>query len=398
MRTRGIDGIVAFGETTLADPDLTYVAGGNLARGGTYFKRAGRSPLLLVSNLDFGTATRIGRVRRIETFTHWEYEKLLRRYHERDSAYSHLISRVLRHEGVRGRVVLLGRNDLARGLDLADRLRRLGVKVVGQPSPTVLEVARERKDPRELEEIRKVGRKTAKVVKEVLDALRNMREKRGHLLLGKKRATIGLVKSMISSKLAGEGLFAPESTIFAIGPSGADPHNLGNDPDEIKKAKLIVFDIFPQAKSGYWFDLTRSFVVGRADVRSRKLFETVKEAQVACLDYLKAGVTGDGAMNLACDVIERAGYKTVRAVFQGKAKDIPSGFIHSLGHGVGLTIGERPYLQFASNDLLRDHQVVTVEPGVYVPGFGGVRIEDTVAIKSNGVEQLARVEKELELN
>ena len=134
--------------------------------------------------------------------------------------------------------------------------------------------------------------KLAKVVDEVLQALRNAKEKRGHLQIDRKRATVGLVKFMVASKLAREKLIAPEGTIFAIGPSGADPHNAGVDTAEIRKGKLIVFDIFPQANSGYWFDMTRTFVVGRADARARKMFEAVKGAQMAALDFLSAWRSG----------------------------------------------------------------------------------------------------------
>lgn len=397
MRSKGIDGIVVFGNTTLADPDLTYVVGGILPRGGTYLKKLGRPPLLVVSNLDYGSAKRAGKVKRIQTLTQWGYEKLLRRFENRGGAFPHLILEILRAEGVRGKVVLFGRNDLANGLQLAKMLQRLGVKVIGQQSPTILETARDRKDLKELEEIRRVGAKTAKVVDEMLHALRNAKEKRGHLQIDRKRATVGLIKFMIASKLAREKLIAPEGTIFAIGPSGADPHNAGVDAAEIRKGRLIVFDIFPQAMSGYWFDMTRSFVVGRADAKARKMFDAVKGAQMASLDFLSAGVTGEAAMEVSCDVIERAGYRTVREIFQGKAKSLSTGFIHSLGHGVGLTIGESPYLSLGIKDSLRSREVVTLEPGVYLPGYGGVRIEDTAAVKSKGVEILAKVEKELEL-
>ncbi len=127
------------------------------------------------------------------------------------------------------------------------------------------------------------------------------------------------------------------------------------------------------------------------------MFEAVKTAQMASLDFLRAGVTGEAAMEVSCDTIERAGYRTVREIFQGKAKSISEGYIHSLGHGVGLTIGESPYLSLSAKDPLKSGEVVTVEPGVYLPGYGGVRIEDTVAVKSKRVEILAKVEKELEL-
>lgn len=397
MAKRGVNGIVVLGETTLANPDLIYTVGGNLARGGIYFKRRGNKPLLLVSNLDVGTARKLGVVRRIETYTHWGFEKLVKDYRGRDEAMARLISIVLRHEGVSGRVGLFGRSDLASGIQLANRLRTLGVRIVGGQSPTILESARETKERREIDKIRDVGRKTGEVVCEVVSVLSRMKRVRGHFQIGKRRATIGLVKSIISTRIANKGLIAPEGTIFAIGSSGADPHNSGVNTDEIKEGRLIVFDIFPQAENGYWFDLTRTYVVGRASPKARHLFETVYEAQATSLDMLRAGVTGEEAMFAACDVVERAGYRTVREVYEGRSKNVSSGFNHGLGHGVGLTIGERPNLSFLSKDPLRAGGVVTVEPGVYIPKYGGVRIEDTVKITQSGHEQLAQVDKELEI-
>jgi Xaa-Pro aminopeptidase len=260
-----------------------------------------------------------------------------------------------------------------------------------------VETARDTKEKPELESLRDVGKRTVRIVDYVLQLLRNAREKRGRLQVGRRRATVGLLKSIIASRLAAEGLLAPEGTIFAVGHSGADPHNAGEPTAQIKKGKLIVFDIFPQAESGYWSDLTRTFVVGTADSKARKMFEVVQQAQGDALDYLKEGVTGEATMNRACDAIEHAGFKTVRQVYTGKERKIASGFIHSLGHGVGLTIGESPYLSFNSRATLKAGEVVTVEPGVYLPGYGGVRIEDTVLIKTKGIENLTPIEKELEL-
>lgn len=396
MRKRKLQGIVVLGDTTLGNPDLTYVVGGNLARGGIYVKRLHHGALLITSDLDIGTARRLGRVRRINTFTEWGLEKIAAK-HGRENAYPHLITSILRSEGIHDTVSIFGRNDLASGIHLADELRKLGVKVVGEVSPTVLESARETKSREEIEEVRRVGNKTAKIVESVLKSLRNMKRRQRHLYLGRARATIGLVKKLISSRLAQEDLIAPEGTIFAIGASGADPHNAGIPSDRIKEGKLIVFDIFPQAGTGYWFDLTRSFVIGRADAKAKRLFETVGEAQNASLDLLKEGVTGEDAMLKACQAIEHAGYRTVREVFEGRSKSISSGFNHSLGHGVGLTIGERPYLSFLSKDPLKRGEIVTVEPGIYLPRYGGVRIEDTVVITSRGIDNLASVDKELEL-
>ena len=397
MRLKEIDGIVGYGESTLADPDLTYVSGGSVVRGGFYFKKCGKQPLLLVSKVDYGSAKRLGKVKRIQTFTQWGYEKLQKKYPGRFDASAQLVANVLKSEGIHGEVALFGRNDTAKALWFARTLRQHGVNVVGERPPTVVETARDTKERHELEYLRDVGDRTGKVVHFVLQLLRNAKEKRGRLEIGRKRATAGLIQSIIAVKLAELGLGTPEGTVFAVGPSGADPHNLGTLTAEIKKGRPIVFDIYPQAQNGYWTDLTRTFTVGRADSKARRMYETVQAAQGDVLEYLRAGVSGDACMNRACDIIERAGFRSVRQLYTGERKNISSGFIHSLGHGVGLTIGESPYLSFTCRDLLKAGEVVTVEPGIYLPGYGGVRLEDTVIIKPKGIENLAHVEKELEL-
>ena len=396
MQKRNLDGAIVFGDTTLGNPDLTYVVGGNLARGGFYVKRFRHEPLLVTSNLDLGTAKKLRRVHRVSTYSQWGLEKLAERY-GRANAHPHLLATILKKEGIDGKIGLYGRNDLSSGVRLVDKLRKLGIKVVGESSPTLLESVRETKSPEEVQELCRVAQKTANVVNAVMSRLRNIRRKRNRLLLDNRPATIGAVKRLITKGLATEDLIAPEGTIFAIGASSADPHNSGNPNDMIKDGKPIVFDIFPQAESGYWFDLTRSFVLGRGDKKFRHMFETVLEAQKESLDFLKEGVSGEQAMQMACRVMEKRGYRTVREIFDGKTKSITSGFTHSLGHGVGLTIGERPYLTFLSKDPLRAGAVVTVEPGIYRPRYGGVRIEDTVVITNRGVTYLAVVDREVEL-
>jgi Xaa-Pro aminopeptidase len=396
MRHRDIGAIVVLGDTTLGNPDLSYAVGGNLARGGIYFKRVDNDPLLLTSTLDFHTAQRLGRVRTIRTFTDYNFERLMVD-HGRTEAYPRLIVKVLRELGVTGKVALAGRNDLGWGIYLSDRLRALGAEITGEDAPTIIEAARETKSAGELDEIRIIGNKTAHVVNVVMDKLREAKRRRGHLWVGRSRATVGVVKQIIALQLASEHLTAPEGTIFAIGASSADPHNSGDPRAEITEGKLIVFDIFPQSESGYWFDLTRSFTVGRAPKRALQLYDTVRRAQAVALDLLKEGLPGDEAMSRACDIIEGDGFRTVRDIYQGKAQQIHSGFNHSLGHGVGLTIGERPYLSFQSKDPLKNGHVVTVEPGVYLPRYGGVRIEDTVHVTGRGCVNLSTLRKEFEL-
>jgi Xaa-Pro aminopeptidase len=340
-------------------------------------------------------------VRRITTFTELGFERIAAKFGSSNlypaRAYPSLLISLLRREGIVGKIGIYGRNDLSSSIQLVDELRRLGLMVSGEKSPTVLESVRETKSPREIDELRRVGTQTSRVVRSIIETLRNMNRKRGRLYFGRRLATIDVLKRRISQDLAAENLTTPEGTIFAIGASGADPHNAGNPRDRIKVGRLIVFDIFPQGETGYWFDLTRSFILGRADRRAKKMFDAVLEAQNSSLDFLREGVTGEEVMERACHAIEQGGFRTVREIYEGRARSVSSGFNHSLGHGVGLTIGERPYLSFLSKTPLRAGHVVTVEPGVYLPRYGGVRIEDTVLVTSKGVENLARVDKELEI-
>ncbi len=388
MAARKVDAIIVIGDTTLANPDLTYVVGGSLPRGGIYLKRVNGDPILITSNLDIGTARKHRTIKRIKTFTELGLERLTLK-HGSANAYPQLIKAALTQLGAERKVAIYGRNDLSGGTYLTDRLRKLGVHVIGEPTPTILESARETKSDEELALIRDAGARTGRVVDKVVTRLRKVRPKRGHLMFGKQRVTVGIVKEIIATTIAAEGLVAPEGTIFATGPSSADPHNVGNPKRELKRGELIVFDIFPQAEEGYWFDITRSFVIGRADRKGKRLYETVREAQLVALDSMRDSASCKEVTLKACDVIEKNGYRTLRGLVFGKTVNTSTGFIHSLGHGVGLTIGERPYLSLLSTERLRRRQVVTVEPGVYLPGFGGVRIEDTVAITGNGVDNLS---------
>lgn len=396
MKRRNVEAILLYGDSTLGNPDLTYVIGGNVARGGVFLKRLGETPILIVGNADTETARKTRRNKRTRTYTDYGLEKITMKYgHE--NAYPRFLASILSEERIKGRVIISGRNDLASGLSIIDQLRKLGFKIMGETPPTLLETLRETKSVDEIEEMRRVARKTCNVVESIIEILRSLKRKRGHLQLNGEPATVGKIKTIVSQKLLAEGLLEPEGTIFAQGASAVPVHNAGISSDKLKEGKLIIFDIFPQAQTSYWCDMTRSFVIGRADAKARRIYDAVYEAQTGTLGYLREGVTGEEAVSKACDVIERHGYRTVRDVYLGKAKSISSGLTHTLGHGVGLTIGERPNLTFGNKRPLEKGHVVTVEPGVYFPKYGGARIEDTVAITSRGVENLTDAEKELEL-
>jgi Xaa-Pro aminopeptidase len=179
----------------------------------------------------------------------------------------------------------------------------------------------------------------------------------------------------------------PANTIVAGGDQACDPHERGHGP--LKANSLIIIDIFPRsAASGYFGDLTRTVVRGRASDAQRRLWETVNEGQALALKKMKPGVDG---LKLHLEVKQfftDRGYPT--EVRDGKQ----TGFFHGTGHGLGLEIHEHPRFQ---KTIFKTGQVLTVEPGLYYPGLGGVRTEDVVAITKRGIRILSRCENNLEI-
>ncbi len=262
---------------------------------------------------------------------------------------------------------------------------------------SLIESLRETKDPEEIDRIRDVGTRAARVVESTLEMLRKCTVTSGKLRLEHRVLTVGMVKSRINVLLAEQDLMAPEGTVFAVGPSSADPHQMGITSEPIRIGVPIVFDLFPVGTDGYWFDLTRTYVVGKPLPKVKKMFDAVREVQTKMLNSMAEGTQASKMMNLACDLFERRRFKTIRAILRGDKDATRVGFIHSLGHGVGLTIGERPQLSLFSDETLRRGHVVTVEPGLYEPGLGGVRIEDTIVITKRGIDNLTPLEKELRI-
>jgi len=393
MRRRGLDTVLVVGESTLGNPELAYVAGTMIPRGGIFLKRIGQRPLLVVSNIDVGSAKR-GRIRNVRTYSDYDYEKLLK-LHGRERGYIKFLDLILQSLRTRGDIGIYSRNEFSHLLSVADSLRTLGYRVVGETDASLIESLRETKDPEEIDRIRDVGARAVRVVESTLEMLRRCTVSSGKLRLEHKILTVGMVKSRINVALAEQDLMAPEGTVFAAGPSSADPHQMGIASEPIRAGVPIVFDLSPVGTDGYWFDLTRTYVVGRPLPKVKKMFDAVLEVQTRILDLIGEGTQASKMMSLACDLFERCRFKTIRAILRGDKDATKVGFIHSLGHGVGLTIGERPQLSLFSDETLRRGNVVTVEPGLYEPKLGGVRIEDTIAITKKGIDNLTPLEKDL---
>lgn len=206
----------------------------------------------------------------------------------------------------------------------------------------------------------------------------------GELTLDGAVLTSERVKAQINRTLLDEQCFC-QTMIVAGGEQAVDPHDFGSGP--LRAGEAIVFDIFPQSLvSGYWGDLTRTVVKGKPSPELRKMYKAVKDAHEASLAAVRAGVKASSVHKASCDVFERSGYET------GPVNGQPAGFIHSTGHGVGLEIHEAPSVSSRPGKL-RAGNVITIEPGLYYPGLGGIRIEDTVLVTRTGYEFLARCGK-----
>ena len=289
---------------------------------------------------------------------------------------------------------------------VAHFLRKRGVKQATVPANFALGYARElAKDDIDLsmtdglfwpereaktdEELKLIGRAlriTETGMKRAIEVLKASKPKGKKLSWAGKTLTSELLRAEIDTAILRVGGLAA-NTIVAGGDQACDPHERGSGP--LSTNSLIILDIFPRdTRTGYWGDMTRTVVRGRASEAQRKLWQTVKDGQEQALGEIKDGVDGMKIHQAIQALFKKRGYPTeVR-----KGQNV--GFFHGTGHGLGLEIHEYPRLQKV---VLKERQVVTVEPGLYYPGLGGVRIEDVVVVTKEGCKILSRFPKQLEI-
>jgi Xaa-Pro aminopeptidase len=246
---------------------------------------------------------------------------------------------------------------------------------------------REAKSEKEIEMMGQALRITEKGLKRAIEVLKASKPGAGkRLRWNGKTLTSEMLRAEIDSTILRAGGI-PAGTIVAGGDQACDPHERGYGP--LYADSLIILDVFPRdAKTGYFGDMTRTVLRGRASEAQRKLWETVKAGQALALKRIKAGVDGMTIHKAIQEFFAKRGFPT--EVRKGRRV----GFFHGTGHGLGLEIHEYPRLQKV---VLKERQVVTVEPGLYYPGLGGVRIEDVVSVTKTGCKILSRFSKQLEV-
>ena len=264
-------------------------------------------------------------------------------------------------------------------LATADGLRGQGVEVTVDRDDVIEEI-RAVKTGEELEHVREAQKANEAAMRAAEDLLRAADAEDGELVYEGEALTSERVREEIEVTLLRHGC-ALDETIVAGGAQAAGPHNRGSGP--LPADSPIIVDIFPKDKaSKYHADMTRTFVHGDASDEAQAFYDVTAEAKAAALDAVEPGATGADVHDAVCDVYENAGHATLRS-----DPETETGFIHSTGHGVGLDVHELPSLAPRGQELEPGH-VITIEPGLYDPGVGGVRIEDLVVVTEDGYENL----------
>ena len=271
-------------------------------------------------------------------------------------------------------------------LGLAMELDERGVRLDLVPDPFWPD--REIKRPDEVRAIEASLRAAEAGLEAGLEALRSCRIRKGWLMRDGRRFTAEDLRSVVNTRVMAEGC-VPAHTICAPGDQAVDPHDEGHGP--IRAHTPVIVDIFPRSeKTGYFGDLTRTVVRGKASFALHELYAIVHEGVRLGHRRIRDGVEGLDVHQEIQELFARQGYKT------GVQKGRMQGFFHGTGHGVGLQIHEAPSVGKRPSTLKAGH-VLTVEPGLYYLGLGGVRIEDMALVRKRDSRCLTRVPKQLEI-
>ena len=315
-----------------------------------------------------------------EILPYSQFEREVQGTAKKAPAFEKVLSHFLRSRGVRSAVVPANF-----GLRLAEELTASGIRL--RTTKDLFWPEREAKTEDELRLMRRALSITEKGMARAIEVLAACKARRNRRLdwFGRVLTSEILRAEIDSAVLRAGGL--PANTIVAGGDQACDPHERGSGP--LSADSLIILDIFPRdAASGYYGDMTRTVVRGRASEEHRRLWETVREGQALALKKMKPGADGLQVHTEVKQLFTERGFPT--EVRDGKQV----GFFHGTGHGLGLEIHEFPRFQ---KTVFKPGQVLTVEPGLYYPGLGGVRIEDVAVVTDSGNRVISRFEKRLEI-
>ncbi|HIE31036.1 MAG TPA: aminopeptidase P family protein [Methanosarcinales archaeon] len=324
--------------------------------------------ILLISQMEVGRARKESRIDDIRSTADYGITEKTKRY-GRETGYNMVIAELLHDEE-------LTSIEVPRSFPvfLADDLRMRGIMVV--PVRSHVAELRMVKTEREIRHIKKAQECCEAAMRRAIDMIQRARIRGGALSGQGQVLTSERIRAVIEHTLIDCGCES-HSTIVAGGTDGAEPHNTGTGI--LRADESIVIDIFPRLhKERYCADMTRTVARGNPPLALIEMYDAVLDAQSAAIQAVHAGISGEDVHNVVCDLFEDRGYRKL--------------FPHSTGHGVGLDVHEAPSVA-TGGEVLKAGNVITIEPGLYDPAIGGIRLEDLVVVTESGHENLTAMEK-----
>ena len=383
MVERNLDALLVMGDAR-ANTIMNYLTNGAHLENALVVKRRG-GPMTLIHGAmerDNAAATGLALVNRDTTYN--SYELLKKHDGNRLAARVDTLIQVIRDQQLHGRLGVYGIVDAGEAFGVLTRLQQLiDGELVGEYGDTLFTLARQTKDNAEIADMAEAGRLTCQVVGETQELIQSC-SVRNEVVIRRdgEPLTIGDVKAFIRQRQLQHGLSEDHGCIFSQGRDAAVPHNGGDPAMPLRLGQSIIFDIFPMRASGYFHDMTRTWSLGYATDEVMQAWEQCKTIFDRVVADLAVGKPCRDFQVMTCEFFEQHGHKTPL-----NHPGTQEGYVHGLGHGLGLDIHEEPRLSHATgNDtLLQPGHVFSVEPGLYYQERGyGVRIEDTVALTETG--------------
>jgi Xaa-Pro aminopeptidase len=351
------------------DPDMRYLTGFTIHDPIPVIKKPGQKPMIIIPVMEIERAQRESSAQWI-TRQEAGYQEIVATYHE-----SHQITAEMIHRCVQGPVIVPPGFPVALARALEER------KPVLIDTRGTVACMRSVKTDDEINHISIVQQAVEEAMSQAIHLIKNAEIRNGILWSGDTPLTSERVKFSIHTSLLASGCTAHD-TIVACGEETSMPHCTGSGP--LQSNQPIVIDIFPQSETtGYHADMTRTVSRGRPSENVCELYEAVACAQALGEESIIAGASGASCYQVVRDYFDEAGFRTDT-----------EGFTHSLGHGIGLEVHEKPSLS-PVGEQLASGQVVTVEPGLYYRGVGGVRIENLGVVSDTGFRCLTNMSKEM---
>ena len=369
------------------NPPMQYFTGNVHIGHGDLIKKRGEEPVLFCNPMEREEAARSGI--EIKNLAEYRLSELMKEV-DNDPAkatalrYKKMFSDI---SLTSGKLSIYGLQEAGQAYRIFNELKAIlpDIEIIGEMGHSVLSQAMETKDEDEAKHLRHMGKVTTEIVGRVQKFIQSHKSKDGVVVkTDGTPLTIGDVKSKINLWAAELDVENPHGTIFAIGADSGVPHNGGNPTAKLELGKTIVFDIFlQQAGGGYHSDFTRTWCLGYAPEAEQKLYDDVRKVFDNIMEGLELNAPFAPMQALTCQMFEDLGHETIR-----QNPMITEGYVHSLGHGLGLRIHEAPGAR-DEKAFFKTGVAVTIEPGLYYPSKGmGSRIEDTVYVNQEGTIEL----------